>query len=307
MKKPINILTVVQKQNGNKQLSELIDIIKQQQANQVELQRQIDELKSAQKKTQNEVNVIKRYLSTWHSPYIYDDFHQLFIDALELGKTDMTLTFPTFIKLVYDHPENHTVCHKNKNKSIVLCHEDSQWKTKAAQDVYEKIKSVFHSIYFPLLKSELLYENKNVIKLKRNQLAFEQENFNNVKHAKKVLKIIESDFQSISKLCDIGVSGESKDDLLILQNAEYIVKTKARNFEEAFAETKKKLNDVFDDVVYDDYYSDEDRESDCEYELESDNIDSYYDESGNFKGTAAEKVAFLKWRRELINFRKNNA
>ena len=299
MKKPINILMMAQKQNGNEQL---LEIIKNQQI-------QIDELIIAQKQTQREVNVIKNYLSNWHSPYIYDNFHQLFLEALESGRTNMSLTFPTFIKLIYNHPENYTICHKNKKKSMVMCHENSKWISCNSNIVYQKVKNVFFSIYFPLLKAELPYENKNIIKSKKLQLEYEEDNRSDTKYIKNTMDIIEADFQSVNKLCNTKEIGEIKNDALIFQNSEYIFKIKTNKFKEAFEDTKKKINGVEEKEEIEEEeieITDNDEESDCDYELPEDNIDSYYDSTGELIGTVKEKNNFINWRRSLINERRND-
>ena len=301
MKKPINILMMAQQQNGNEQLFE---IIKNQQI-------QIDAFTNQQKqidKLNTDVNVIKRYLSNWHSPYIYDNFHQLFLDALELGRTtDMSRTFPEFIKLIYNtNPENYTVCHKNKNKTIVKCHEDSKWVPYDSTDVYQKIKGVFSGVYFPLLKAELPYENKSIIKSKKLQLEYEEDNQNNKKHIKNTIKIIESDFQGINKLCDVNIEGECDNGAITFQNIDFIFKTKIENFKDVFDDRKIKLKDIEEVNEEENEITDNDEESDCDYELPEDNIDSYYDSTGELIGTIKEKNNFINWRRTLINERRSD-
>ena len=60
----------------------------------------------------------------------------------------------------------------------------------------------------------------------------------------------------------------------------------------------KDFNYCLKDFKYD--YIDDDNSDDEEFEHESDNFDSFYNEKGDFNGTDEECIEFLKKRRCLI-------
>ena len=308
--KPINILTTVQQQTGNEQL---LDIIKNQQDTNKLLQDQINELKKNQKQTEEKVDRVIRCLSAWHSPYIFEDIYNRFTFSLEEGRTNMMLTFPTFVSEIYGYQENKTVCHKNKNINLVTCHENSKWSIIDSKSVYPIINNNLFTVYLAFLKSEPPYESKPIQKLKKIQLEYEDENRYNSQISKTRIKLIEGQFKSNNKQCNTTEVGKDSKDAIIAQNIEYILKAECNNFKDAFVKTKKKLsgthNEIRDEESTEESledYIDDDNQDDEDFEHESDNFDSFYNEKGDFIGTDIEGIRFLKSRRLLINSRRAN-
>jgi len=314
MKKPVNMLTTVQQQTGdNEQIRFLINIINQkdkeikevrEKVKEIkEVREEVKEIKKAQQKTDTKVNIIANYLSTWYQPYIHNDFFEKFHKAIESGISDKSQVFPNLINYIYSHPENNSICHKNKRTSIVTVHEDSQWINKTSEIVYPKVAELYE-IYINTLKTELPYETKTQIKNKKLQLEFEQNNRNNIKYKKSITKKIEADFQNRSKLCDTSHNGEENDNAIILQNSLFILKQEAKSFEEAYVIFNNKTINIIKDDEH--VITDDEQDSDPDYELEEDNFDSYYDENGNFKGSISEQNKYIKMRRQILNKRRSD-
>jgi len=298
MKKPENIFNSVQQQTGeSKQIKILIEEINK-------LKKSNEELKKAQEKTDKKVDVIVKYLSSWHQPYIQDDFFDNFHKIIENGISDKAQVFPNLISYIYSYPDNFSICHKNKRTNLVSVHEDSKWISKTSETVYPKVAEIY-DVFINTLRVELPYESKIQIRNKRKQLDFEQENKNNTKYKKTIIKQIEADFQSRSRFCDTSKAGEEKNDAVIVQNSQYVFKQNAKNFKEAFGIFNIKLKSSVENDE-EELITDDEQESDPEYELKEDNFDNYYDENGVFRGTISEQNKYIRMRRKILNERRAN-
>ena len=306
---PINILSNIQQQTGNEQLFE---IIKNQQETIQELKKitnKVNELEKNQKHTDEKVDKVIKYLSAWHSPYIFEDIYKKFVFSLDEGRLNMMLTFPTFVSEVYSYQENKTICHKNIKSNLVSCHENQKWSIIDSNSVYPTINNNLYIVYLSFLKSELPHETKTIQKQKKIQIDYENENRNNTQVNKTRIKLIEGQFKSNNKQCDITESGKDRKDAIIAQNINYIFKAETTTFEDAFNKTKDKLCGIFNEdsntMIEEDYIDDE-QSDDEDYEHESDKFDSFYNETGDFKGSDSNGIEFLKIRRHIINSRRSN-
>ena len=312
------------KKHNDEQLIELIKketsrILQEKNEELKELREEFNEFKKTQQQTDEKVERVIKYLSDWHSPYIFEDIYTRFIFSLEKGRNNMMLTFTAFVSEVFDYKENKTVCHKNVKTKLITCHENSRWSIIDSNSVYPTINNNLYNVYMAFLKSTPLYESKTIQKIKNIQMEYENENRNNIQLSRLRIKLIEGHFKSINKQCDINEVGKDIKNALIAQNISYVFDTNSSTFEGAFVKTRERLFNVDNEESMSKYqeesqlnleefmdFRDDEHSDDEEYEHESDKFDNYYIENGNFNGTEIEGIEFLKMRRKIINSRRAN-